>query len=37
VIDGIRAYLRRHRVGRVADLIGSVDMHAGHAARPTKV
>ena len=33
LVDGIRDYLRRHRIARVSDLVGTVDTHASATER----
>jgi dihydroorotate dehydrogenase (NAD+) catalytic subunit len=33
LVDGIRDYLQRHRIARVADLVGTVDTHASATER----
>src|SRR3954465_11332826 len=35
LLDGITDYMVRHGVARVADLVGSVDLHPAASARPT--
>ena len=33
LVDGIRDYLRRHRIARVSDLVGTIDTHASATER----